>query len=113
MKRAQNNTNIKKGDTLYYVSKSLYSIYGVKKATIKRITTTAEYIICHMECDAAGVFSNLPAIFYNIKRNQSGDITERYYLDCDDAERRYDELRLVRRRADIGGSVENIFRNLK
>ena len=88
MERIKNKTVLRKGMTLYFADTYRYSyIHPVLPATIERITTTPEYIICKMSYMwpfVSGLAKVVkPAFFYNKPGIPAQDITERFFTDED------------------------------
>jgi hypothetical protein len=86
MERIKNKTDLRKGMTLYFADTYRYSYtHPVLPATIERITTTPEYIICKMSymwnyaSGPAKVFR--PAFFKNKPGMPTLDITQIFFTD--------------------------------
>ena len=121
-KQPTNLTGLKKGDTLYYVNTRSYSDdMGVLEATIERVTTTADYVICHMVYSYTyGVHPRKviqkekePALFANRKDVNRRDITEHFYTDEDYARHVYRDWLKDRRAMSIGYNIAGAFNELR
>ena len=90
-KLAKNNPGLKKGDTLYFIQKREMSYcHPVLDAIIDRVTTTADYVICHMhyywqyasgpsKIKSVALFKNEPV------ENCVCDLTETFFIEKDSA----------------------------
>ena len=121
-KQPINLTGLKKGDILYRVeTRTFYENTGVIEATIERVTTTSDYVICHMSyicyITTAGKRTTYnekdPALFPNKKDINLVDLTGKFWTDRKQAENDYKDWRYDNRARRIGSSLQSVFNELK
>ncbi|MBR3647103.1 MAG: hypothetical protein IKN59_01765 [Paludibacteraceae bacterium] len=116
MKKVKNLTDIKKGDILYYApcKEYWYSTQGVLEAKVTRVTTTSEYVLAHVEYEetigGASRKTRSVALFHN--RNHHYDLCRLFYFAREEAQRENDDVKYIRRQAEIGEKLVGVSRVL-